>query len=70
MWKMNKAKQLLAKRGLTRKELAEYIGIEPQSLNNILCGNHNPSRPVLILMAQALHTTLEELEPEKNSKAG
>lgn len=64
MWKYKRAKELLENVGLTRKKLAELCGIEPQSLHNILSGNNNPSRSVLILMAQALKTTVEELEPD------
>lgn len=70
MLKTEKAKQLLEQEGRTRKWLAEQCGIELQSLNNILAGSHNPGRPVLLLMAQALETTVEELDPEHKARTG
>lgn len=70
MWKALKAKELLDVQGRTRRWLAEQCGIELQSLNHLLNGQRNPSRPVLLLMAQALETTVEELEASSKTRVG
>lgn len=69
MWNYEKAQSLLDQEGRTREWLAKKCGVEIGSLHQILGGHRNPGRPVLILMAQALKTTVEELEPQTKTTA-
>lgn len=71
-WNHERAKELIAIRGRTRRWVAEQCGLEVKSLNNILRGR-KPGRPVLKLMARALETTegyLDGEEPEQIVASG
>jgi transcriptional regulator with XRE-family HTH domain len=69
MWNREAAIQLIKREGRTRDWIAEQCGIETESLNHILTGRRNPSRPVLILLANALKTSLESLSGEEQGAA-
>jgi transcriptional regulator with XRE-family HTH domain len=62
--KIKRARALMEREGRTPKWLAARCGIEPISLKHILAGRREPGRPVLILIAQNLNTTIEDLEGE------
>jgi putative transcriptional regulator len=50
-------------RGLTQQQLAAHVGVSRQALGFIEQGKHNPSLPVALRLARALHTTVEALFP-------
>lgn len=59
-WDASVLKMLIQREGRTTVWLANQVGIHPGTVRNIL-GGHRPSRPVLKLMALALHSTEDEL---------
>lgn len=54
-------KYLREKANMTQKEIAEKIGLTPQSYNNYEKRNYNPTPDLLVKMATALGVTVNEL---------
>lgn len=54
-------KELRKHKELTQKELAQRIGANPQQLNKYECGLHTPPLDKLVLLAEALETTVDYL---------
>lgn len=54
-------KYLREKAKMTQKEIAEKIGLTPQSYNNYEKRNYNPTPDLLVKMATALGVTVNEL---------
>ena len=63
-WNPARAKKLIELRGRTRRWVARQCGVEPKTFNHYLAGKRNPSMPVLMLMAQVLETTVQDLWPD------
>lgn len=60
-WSGKKAKELVRDSGRTREWIAEYIGIELQTLTKILNESARPSLPVIKLLAQAIGCKEDDL---------
>ena len=63
------------KRGLTQTELAEMIGVIPQTISSYECGRTEPELIRLLLISNVLATPINDLIPNyyhggKNAKAG
>lgn len=57
--------QMLARRGLTQRKLAEQVGINPGFLSQIISGKRNPSLATLARIAEVLQVPLDLLtEPD------
>jgi transcriptional regulator with XRE-family HTH domain len=70
MWNWKLAAEVLAgNEQLSRRNLAKYCGISKSSLDHYLCGERKPPLPVLILMAQYLGVTVEELKKPTKAKS-
>lgn len=63
--KLDRALELIERKGCTKRWLAKQCGIEVESLNHILKGRREPGKPVLLLMAHHLDTTQEYLNGEE-----
>lgn len=64
-WKFAKARELKQKHGRKTDWLARECGVETKSMRNMLRGSANPSRSVLLLMAQALECSVDDLSAEE-----
>lgn len=51
------------KRGLTQTELAEMIGVIPQTISSYECGRTEPELIRLLLISNVLATPIDELIP-------
>ena len=52
---------LLQKNGLTQRELAEQVGVTEVSMSRYVKGERTPKGPIVVNIANALHTTVEDL---------
>lgn len=59
-WNPERTRDLIEKRGLTRKFIAQNCGLKSDSLDHILAGR-KPGAGTLILMAQVLQTSVDYL---------
>lgn len=57
----NKVRELREKRGLTQKELGEYVGVSRQAINAIETGKFDPSIWLAYDLAKFFGVTIEEL---------
>ena len=59
---------LLNEQKMTQRELAEIVGVNEVSMSRYVNGARMPKGPVLVKIAEAMHTTSEELlnTDEKN----
>ena len=53
--------ELLDKRGMTRKELAQKAGVTQAAISRYTKGNRNPKGEVVARIADALNTTTDYL---------
>lgn len=60
-WKFNRARELRKAQGRTCTWLAQKCGVTPQYVTLLLAGKRTPSMAVLINLAAALETTVDEL---------
>ena len=58
---------LLRKSGLTQRRLAEQVGVTEVSISRYVNGKRIPKGPIVVSIANALHTTVEDLM-EKEAK--
>lgn len=58
---MYKLKAVRVGKNIKQKDLAINLGITPQYLNNIEKGKTEPRRDLMIKIAKALDTTVQEL---------
>ena len=56
-----KISEMLQKRGIQQKELAEQIGITEAAMSRYIAGTREPKPDVIANMATALHTTSDYL---------
>jgi putative transcriptional regulator len=54
-------KELRARYNLTQEDLAKKVGVRRETILFIEKGNYNPSLKLAHDIAQALHTTIDEL---------
>lgn len=52
---------LLNEMNMTQRELADIVGVNEVSMSRYVNGNRVPKAPILARIANALHTTSEEL---------
>lgn len=57
----NRLKLYRAKHNLTQQELAERIGVARKTINVIEAGNYSPSVTLVLAIADALESTVDEL---------
>jgi len=69
MWNHSLCRKLLEQKGLTRKFLAQECGLKVRSLTKYLNGYGRPGSAVLKHLAEALGTTVEELERPPKRRA-
>lgn len=65
---MNRIKEYRVKRGLTRRELGEMIGMSDASIGNYESGNQNPRKALVPLLCKVLMTTEDKLFPKEEEK--
>ena len=58
--------EMLQKRGMQQKELAERIGVTETAMSRYIAGTREPKPDVIANMATALHTTSDYLLGIKN----
>ena len=62
---------LLQKHSLSQRELAEKVGVTDVSMSRYISGDRVPKGPIVVNIANALHTTVEDLmgsETESDSE--
>ena len=62
---------LLQKYSLSQRELAEKVGVTEVSMSRYISGDRVPKGPIVVNIANALHTTVEDLmglETESDSE--
>nr|DAR33951.1 MAG TPA: helix-turn-helix domain protein [Caudoviricetes sp.] len=52
---------LIKKNGLTQRELADKVGVTEVSMSRYIKGERTPKGPIVVNIANALHTTVEDL---------
>ena len=52
---------LLQKYSLSQRELAEKVGVTEVSMSRYISGDRVPKGPIVVNIANALHTTVEDL---------
>jgi transcriptional regulator with XRE-family HTH domain len=57
VWIRERALQLIEEQGRTKRWIANFCGINLDSLNHYLAGRRNPPRSIVKLIAFALNTT-------------
>lgn len=57
----NNIRELLEKKGITQKELANLIGVTETAMSRYVNGNRIPKATTCIKIAKALDCTVEEL---------
>ena len=53
-------KELMAQRGVTKKELGEYIGVKPKTVQTYLSRKSTPSLGVLVKLAEFFHWDISD----------
>ncbi|MCM4170070.1 XRE family transcriptional regulator [Arenibacter sp. TNZ] len=54
-------KEILGKKGISGKDLAETVGVSPVSISNIVQGNSFPKPDLLLSIAKELEVDVREL---------
>lgn len=54
-------KELLKEKGITSKELAEYVNVTPATISNIIKGKSFPKPELLLDISKALRVDIKEL---------
>lgn len=54
-------KELLKEKGITSKELAEYVNVTPATISNIIKGKSFPKPELLLDISKALGVDIKEL---------
>ena len=65
----NEIRELRAARGISRKALAESVGVSRQTINAIETGRYMPSLPLAFALAGYFESTIEAVfEPEEGDQ--
>ena len=67
---MNRIKELLARKGLKVKWIAEQIGCHPTEVSQWIAGRRTPNLPRAIKIANLLGCTVEDLFPITEQQKG
>lgn len=58
---MNKIKELLEKKGMTQRELADRVGVTEVSMSRYINGDRTPKGPIAAMMARVLDADITDV---------